>query len=338
LGGVDLTLGGIDLRICDLDLTPGDLFLSEGSLDLAPGDVDRTSGGLFFSRKSLDSTVGDVDLRAGDVDLRTGDVDLTGGGVDLFVGDLDRLVCDRDLRRRRDPGPATRTTWPPGWTRPPDDTPLTGPRPLPMKSICSGTPLEVKLLASMNWPPLLARSGGRCLLLTIALIPGACGAPLPPPPPVVTILPAPVLAAVPAPGPCDLGCIGDSTIPATAANRAVIAFCESYRRAVMERDLPRLLSMASPRYLDAGGTPDPSDDVDRESLESFLEREIAQSRVLEYKIRYLRIRREGAKIRVDYHYRARFKLDGVSPERLNEEDAELDLEESDSALTILSGM
>src|ERR1044071_3894793 len=54
-------------------------------------------------------------------------------------------------------------------------------------------------------------------------------------------------------------------------NRKVIAFCEKYRHAVEERNVPLLLDMASPSYYEDGGNVDATDDMDYAGLREYLE-------------------------------------------------------------------
>jgi hypothetical protein len=49
-------------------------------------------------------------------------------------------------------------------------------------------------------------------------------------------------------------------------NRKIIEFCEKYRHAVEERNVPLLVQMASPSYFEDGGNVDASDDMDYAGL------------------------------------------------------------------------
>src|SRR3954470_10964834 len=72
-------------------------------------------------------------------------------------------------------------------------------------------------------------------------------------------------------------------------NRRVISFCEKYRHAVEERNVPLLLQMASPSYYEDGGNVDASDDMDFTGLKDYLEGRFKEARAIRYEIRYRRI-------------------------------------------------
>jgi len=57
-----------------------------------------------------------------------------------------------------------------------------------------------------------------------------------------------------------------SDIRDTPDARAIAALLETYRQAMEARDAQAVLALVAPRYLDNAGTPDPSDDVDRDGL------------------------------------------------------------------------
>ena len=77
-------------------------------------------------------------------------------------------------------------------------------------------------------------------------------------------------------------------------NRKVIAFCEKYRHAVEERNVPLLLSMASPRYYEDGGNVDATDDMDFAGLRDYLEGRFKDTRAIRYEIRYRKVNRGRA--------------------------------------------
>lgn len=101
-------------------------------------------------------------------------------------------------------------------------------------------------------------------------------------------------------------------------NRRVIAFCETYRKAVERRDIARILGMVSPKYYEDGGNVDASDDLDFEGLKAFLMNEFKESKAIRYEIRYRRVlwSEEGDRVFVDYTYSASFKIPG--PEKTDE--------------------
>lgn len=136
---------------------------------------------------------------------------------------------------------------------------------------------------------------------------------------------------------CTPECLGGTRIPGTDENRAVLAFCEVYRRAVEALDVETLLALASPRYFEDGGNSDPSDDIDREGLEKFLRRGFTSLRAVRYEFRYRDIRREGDVVVVAYTYAGSFELQGGDTKRLLA-DNELRLERRGDSFLILGGM
>ena len=71
---------------------------------------------------------------------------------------------------------------------------------------------------------------------------------------------------------CDPDLIPNTRVEDTADNREVLEFVEKYRQAVEERNVPALLAMASPNYLDDMGTPAGTDDIDYDGLKAGLQR------------------------------------------------------------------
>ena len=112
-------------------------------------------------------------------------------------------------------------------------------------------------------------------------------------------------------GPLASGCA--STIPNTSLedtdwNRQVVAFMEQYRKAVESRDVGRLLSLASPEYLDDNGTPYGDDDLDYTKLREKLAAWKDRVKDVRYDIKYQRIHEEGDKILVEFRYAASFEV------------------------------
>lgn len=124
-------------------------------------------------------------------------------------------------------------------------------------------------------------------------------------------------------------------------NRKIIAFCEKYRHAVEERNVPLLLSMASPRYYEDGGNVDATDDMDFSGLREYLEGRFKDTRAIRYEIRYRKVN-HGAqnRILVDYTYSASYKIPGLKGEewRHTVADNRLELVPEQAAYKILAGM
>jgi hypothetical protein len=123
-------------------------------------------------------------------------------------------------------------------------------------------------------------------------------------------------------------------------NRKVIAFCEKYRHAVEERNVPLLLDMASPRYYEDGGNVDATDDMDFAGLREYLEGRFKDTRAIRYEIRYRRVKRAAEKIMVEYTYTASYKIPGLKGEewRHTVADNRLELVPDQASFKILAGM
>jgi len=124
-------------------------------------------------------------------------------------------------------------------------------------------------------------------------------------------------------------------------NRKVIAFCEKYRHAVEERNVPLLLSMASPRYYEDGGNVDATDDMDYSGLREYLEGRFKDTRAIRYEIRYRKVNRgQQNRILVDYTYTASYKIPGLKGEewRHTVADNRLELVPEQAEYKILAGM
>jgi hypothetical protein len=124
-------------------------------------------------------------------------------------------------------------------------------------------------------------------------------------------------------------------------NRRIIAFCEKYRHAVEERNVPLLLSMASSTYFEDGGNVDAADDMDFAGLREYLEGRFKDTRAIRYEIRYRRIKRgREEKIYVDYQYTASYRIPGLKGDewRHTVSDNRLELVADQAAYKIVSGM
>jgi hypothetical protein len=130
--------------------------------------------------------------------------------------------------------------------------------------------------------------------------------------------------------------VPDTEVPDTVENRAVITFCERYRTAVIAKDVPLLLSLASPRYHEGGETPDAGDVVDRASLEEYLTGNFLKLERIEYTIHYKRIARKGPTVRVECTIDGAYVVAGATWRRHDENI--LVLEPARGGFLFLSGM
>jgi hypothetical protein len=143
-----------------------------------------------------------------------------------------------------------------------------------------------------------------------------------------------------------LGCshqyIANTEVDDTQFNRSVIDYCESYRHAVEQRNIARLLKMAHPSYYEDGGNVDASDDLDYDGLKAYLESQFSQTLAIRYEIHYRNVS-EGRKntILVDYTYSASYKLPTPTHGELwrrRVADNRLELIRDGESFKILSGM
>ena len=102
--------------------------------------------------------------------------------------------------------------------------------------------------------------------------------------------------------------IPNTNVEDTPDNRDVVSFLEEYRHAVEDRNVRRLLDLASPTYLDDNGTPGGDDDLDynglRDKLASWRDRVLD----VRYDIKYRRVTWEDTRVFVEYRYTASFRV------------------------------
>jgi hypothetical protein len=140
---------------------------------------------------------------------------------------------------------------------------------------------------------------------------------------------------------CATHYIPNTDVEDTSENRKIITFCEKYRHAVEQRDVPLLLQMAAQTYYEDGGNVDASDDMDYAGLKDYLEGRFKDTRAIRYEIRYRRIRQQSdKKIVIEYTYTASYKLPGLKGDewRHTVADNRLELIEDQDSFKILAGM
>jgi hypothetical protein len=140
---------------------------------------------------------------------------------------------------------------------------------------------------------------------------------------------------------CATHYIPNTDVEDSSDNRKIIAFCEKYRRAVEDRNVPLLLSLASPAYFEDGGNVDPTDDMDFSELRGYLEGRFRDTRAIRYEIRYRRVRPgKAGHVLVEYTYTASYKIPGLKNDewRHSVADNRLELVPDQDSFKILSGM
>ncbi|MBX3217311.1 MAG: hypothetical protein KF850_35095, partial [Labilithrix sp.] len=81
---------------------------------------------------------------------------------------------------------------------------------------------------------------------------------------------------------CSKSYIPNTDVEDTGPNRKVIAFCEDYRHAVEDKDVGKLIHMASPRYFEDGGNTNPEDDIDFDGLKDYLTSTFVKTQTIRY--------------------------------------------------------
>ncbi len=107
-----------------------------------------------------------------------------------------------------------------------------------------------------------------------------------------------------------------TTIPATETNREIIGTIEDYRMRLMEKNVEGLLLLASQRYFEDGGTPQPNDDYGYAGLSTVLTTRLQRVESIRYDIQYKKIRvgRDG-RAEVEAFLSGAFELQGEAGDR-----------------------
>jgi hypothetical protein len=118
-----------------------------------------------------------------------------------------------------------------------------------------------------------------------------------------------------------LGCshtryLPGTTIPATEANREILETIEEYRMRLVEKNVEGLLLLASDKYFEDGGTPQPNDDYGYSGLGTILTGRLQRVDSLRYDIQYknIRINAEG-RAEVEAFLNGAFELQSEAGER-----------------------
>lgn len=112
-------------------------------------------------------------------------------------------------------------------------------------------------------------------------------------------------------GACTTRYIGNTKIEDTEQNREILRVIEQYRRAVDDRDAPRILELTSASFFEDPGTPnDPSDDYDKAGLRRKLEEVFStvEDQRLRIDVLKLEMNKEKDRAFVEYRYDLRYRL------------------------------
>jgi hypothetical protein len=140
---------------------------------------------------------------------------------------------------------------------------------------------------------------------------------------------------------CSRAYIPNTDVEDTGENRKVVLFCEEYRHAVEDKNIGKLLALASPRYHEDGGNTRGEDDIDYDGLKQYLAGVFMKTTGIRYEIKYRRVTfKEDKHVLVDYTYAASYRLPGVKQEewRHTVADNRLELVPDGDTYKILGGM
>ena len=140
---------------------------------------------------------------------------------------------------------------------------------------------------------------------------------------------------------CNKHYIPNTDVEDTSENRKVITFCEEYRKAVEEKNVPALLKMAHARYYEDGGNAKPDDDIDYDGLKDYLTSNFLKTNAIRYEIRYRKVTfEENKKVMVEYSYSASYRMPGLKGEEWKHTvaDNRLELIPEGDSFKILAGM
>jgi hypothetical protein len=140
---------------------------------------------------------------------------------------------------------------------------------------------------------------------------------------------------------CSSTFIPNTTVEDTNENRRVIQFCEVYRHAMEDKDVGKLLALASPRYHDDAGTPSGDDDTDYDTLKAFLADRFQKTTEIRYEIKYHEVVfAENSHVYVNYKYTASYRVptDHGTQWHHTVADNQLDLVPDGDSYKIMAGM
>jgi len=109
---------------------------------------------------------------------------------------------------------------------------------------------------------------------------------------------------------CSTRYIGNTQVEDTEENRAILQVIEQYRRAVVDRDVQRILDLTSDRFFEDPGTPgDPRDDYDKAGLRTKLEESFSRVQDQDLRIDVRKLHQlDDDKAAVEYRFHLRYRL------------------------------
>ena len=107
---------------------------------------------------------------------------------------------------------------------------------------------------------------------------------------------------------CAASRIPNTEVPDTKENRAVYEVIRQYGEALRKKDAAAILALVAPDYLDGSGTPDPSDDVTRQTLEKFLANDLGKVEAVMIEMGVKKIEVTGDEARAEVFYDAAYRV------------------------------
>jgi hypothetical protein len=102
--------------------------------------------------------------------------------------------------------------------------------------------------------------------------------------------------------------IPNTEVPDTKENRAVYEVIRQYSEALRKKDAAAILLLVAADYYDGSGTPDPGDDVTRDTLEKSLATDLSKVEAVMIDMGVKRIEVNGEEARAEVFYDAAYRV------------------------------
>ena len=102
--------------------------------------------------------------------------------------------------------------------------------------------------------------------------------------------------------------IPNTDVPDSKENRAVYEVIRQYAEALRRKDTAAILMLVSPDYYDNSGTPDPGDDVTRDTLEKHLATDLSKIESVGLEMGVKRIEVNADEARAEVFYDAAYRI------------------------------